>query len=62
VPTVLALGLVGALWVAVPAPVATLAGGIGLYLVAIAVLTLPHTAVVVVLDREQGVWTGGQSG
>jgi beta-carotene 15,15''-monooxygenase, Brp/Blh family len=57
VPTALALGLVGALWVAVPGRVGTLAGATGLYLVAIAVLTLPHTAVVVWLDREQGIWS-----
>ncbi|PSQ29432.1 beta-carotene 15,15'-dioxygenase [Halobacteriales archaeon SW_10_68_16] len=56
VPTVLALGLVGLLWVAVPGSVDTLAGATGLYLVGIAVLTLPHTAVVLWLDREQRVW------
>jgi Brp/Blh family beta-carotene 15,15'-monooxygenase len=62
VPTALALGLVGALWVAAPGSVGTLAGGIGLYLVAIAVLTLPHTAVVLWLDHEQGVWAGWGEG
>jgi len=56
VPTALALALVGTLLVAVPRPVGTLAGATGLYLVGIAVLTLPHTAVVVWLDRTQGVW------
>ena len=53
---VIALGLVGLLWVAVPGSVDTLAGATGLYLVGIAVLTLPHTAVVLWLDREQRVW------
>jgi Brp/Blh family beta-carotene 15,15'-monooxygenase len=57
VPTVLALALVAALWVTVPGSVETLAGVVGLYLVAIAVLTLPHTVVVVWLDREQGIWS-----
>jgi len=57
VPTALALGIVGALWAATPSTVSTLAGATGLYLVVIAVLTLPHTAVVVWLDREQGIWS-----
>ena len=57
VPTALALGLIGGLWVAAPGSVETLAGATGLYLVGIAVLTLPHTAVVVWLDHEQGIWT-----
>lgn len=57
VPTVLALlGVVG-LWVVVQPSVATLASATGIYLVAIAVLTLPHTVVVTVLDREQQLWT-----
>ena len=49
-PTVLALGLLGGLWLAVPGPVTTVAEAAGLYLVAIAVLTLPHVAVVSWLD------------
>lgn len=57
VPTALALGLVGILWVLTASTIGTLAGATGLYLVAIAVLTLPHTAVVVWLDREQGIWS-----
>jgi Brp/Blh family beta-carotene 15,15'-monooxygenase len=56
VPTALALGFVGVLWWATGGP-ETLAGATGLYLVGIAVLTLPHTAVVVLLDHEQGIWT-----
>jgi Brp/Blh family beta-carotene 15,15'-monooxygenase len=57
VPTAIALGFVGLLWQAAPGAVETLAGASGLYLVAIAVLTLPHTAVVLSLDGEQGIWT-----
>jgi Brp/Blh family beta-carotene 15,15'-monooxygenase len=56
VPTALALGFVGMLWRVTSSP-ETLAGATGLYLVAIAVLTLPHTAVVALLDREQRIWT-----
>lgn len=56
VPTLLALGLVVGLWMAVPGTVDTLAGATGLYLVAIAVLTVPHTAVVIWMDREQRIW------
>jgi Brp/Blh family beta-carotene 15,15'-monooxygenase len=57
VPTALALGLIGGLWAVAPGSVETLAGATGLYLVGIAVLTLPHTVVVVWMDREQGIWT-----
>lgn len=37
--------------------VETLAGATGLYLVGIAVLTLPHTVVVTALDVRQDIWT-----
>ena len=57
VPTVLALAFVGGLWWATGGAVETLAGATGLYLVGIAVLTLPHTIVVTLLDGKQGVWT-----
>jgi len=50
-----ALALGGALWWAVPDPPTTLEGGAALYLVLIAVLTLPHVAVVTWMDRAQGV-------
>ena len=53
--TAVALALVAALWLAVPEPPTTLAGGAALYLVLIAVLTLPHVAVVTWMDRAQGV-------
>ncbi len=56
VPTVLALGFVGLLWSVTAATAGSLAGATGLYLVAIAVLTLPHTVVVLALDYEQGIW------
>jgi Brp/Blh family beta-carotene 15,15'-monooxygenase len=53
--TAVALALVGGLWVAVPEPPTTLAGGAALYLVLIAVLTLPHVVAVTWMDRAQGV-------
>lgn len=49
------LGLVG-LYVAVPDPPGDVGEFIGLYLVFIAVLTLPHVVVVTAMDAEQGVW------
>jgi len=57
------LALVG-LYVAVPDPPADIGEFVGLYLVFIAVLTLPHVVVVSVMDAEQGVWgrTVGRSG
>jgi Brp/Blh family beta-carotene 15,15'-monooxygenase len=51
VPSVLAMAFAGSLWLFVPARPTTLAGVSGLGLVAIAVLTLPHVAVVTWLDR-----------
>lgn len=53
--TAVALALVGGLWVAVPEPPTTLEGAAALYLVLIAVLTLPHVVVVTWMDRAQGV-------
>ncbi len=55
--TVAALALVGAFALLVPSRPSTLSGWVGLYLVGIAVLTLPHAAVVTWMDRCQGVWT-----
>jgi len=53
-----ALVLLGVLYLLVPrAPTGT-ADLVGLYLVLIAVLTLPHVVIVTWLDREQGVWSG----
>lgn len=50
-----ALVLLGALWV-VASPPATLEGFFALYLILLATLTLPHTAVVTLMDRVQRVW------
>jgi len=55
--TAIALALLAASYVAISpggAPISSL----GLYLAFVAVLTLPHTVVVCVLDLEQGVWSG----
>jgi len=54
--TAVALALVAGLWYAVPDPPTTLEGVAALYLVLIAVLTLPHVAVVTWMDRAQGVF------
>lgn len=56
VPTLLALIGCAALWWATPSPDPTLEGAIAVYLVAIAVLTLPHVVVVTWLDRFAGYW------
>jgi Brp/Blh family beta-carotene 15,15'-monooxygenase len=53
--TLAALVLLGGLWAVVPNPPTTLEGGVALYLVLVAVLTLPHVAVVTWMDRAQGV-------
>ncbi len=55
--TAVALALLGGLYVLVPTPPGELGELVGLYLVLIAVLTLPHVVVVAWMDREQGVWT-----
>lgn len=54
--TVAALALVAAFAALVPRPPSNLVGWVGLYLVGIAVLTLPHAAIVTWMDRRQGVW------
>lgn len=56
VPTVLALAFAGALLGQTGISLSNLADATGLYLVAIAVLTLPHTVVVILIDRAQGIW------
>jgi Brp/Blh family beta-carotene 15,15'-monooxygenase len=56
-----ALVLFGALWLLAPSPSATVEGVVGLYLVLVAVLTLPHTVVVSLLDREQGLGPIGRA-
>ncbi len=52
-----ALIVLAAIWLAVPQAPTTVSDLLGLYLVTIAVLTLPHVVVVTVLDYEQGIWT-----
>nr|WP_255191258.1 Brp/Blh family beta-carotene 15,15'-dioxygenase [Natronobeatus ordinarius] len=52
-----ALVVVGVVALAVPRTPATLPDVVGLYLVGIALLTLPHVVVVSMLDREQGIWS-----
>jgi Brp/Blh family beta-carotene 15,15'-monooxygenase len=54
--TALALVLFGGLWLAVPIE-PTLREATGLYLVFIAILTLPHVLVVLWMDRAQGLWS-----
>jgi len=43
-------------WVVVPEASVTAPDVIAVYLITIAVLTLPHVVVVALLDREQGIW------
>jgi Brp/Blh family beta-carotene 15,15'-monooxygenase len=54
--TALALVLFTGLWLAVPVE-PTLREATGLYLVFIAILTLPHVLVVLWMDRAQGLWS-----
>ncbi|ARS91803.1 beta-carotene 15,15'-monooxygenase [Natrarchaeobaculum aegyptiacum] len=51
-----ALVVLGGLALTVPQTPATPTDLLGVYLVCLAVLTLPHAAVVSLLDREQGLW------
>lgn len=53
--TAASIALLGGLYALVPANPTELSGLVGLYLVLIAVLTLPHVVVVSWLDREQDV-------
>ncbi|ELY44995.1 Brp/Blh family beta-carotene 15,15'-dioxygenase [Natronorubrum sulfidifaciens] len=48
--------LVG-IWLSVPQTPASVADVLAVYLVTIAVLTLPHVVVVTLLDREQRIWS-----
>lgn len=59
--TIAALVLFGGLVAIVPDPPETLLGYTGLYLVLIAVLTLPHVVVVSAMDGYQGIWRRGVS-
>ena len=55
--TAASLALLGGLALVVPNPPTTVPEWVGLYLVFIAVVTLPHVVVVTIMDREQSIWT-----
>ncbi|PSP38041.1 beta-carotene 15,15'-monooxygenase [Halobacteriales archaeon QH_7_65_31] len=59
--TAVSLGFLGAFYLLVPEPPTTVAGLVGLYLVLIAALTLPHVGVVAWMDAKQGVWSRSAS-
>jgi len=54
--TVVSLALLVGLAAVVPNPPETVPEWVGLYLVFIAVVTLPHVVVVSIMDREQRIW------
>ena len=54
--TLVSLVLLVGLYALVPNPPTTISEWVGLYLVFIAVVTLPHVVVVTLMDVEQGVW------
>ncbi|KAA9410775.1 beta-carotene 15,15'-monooxygenase [Haloarcula hispanica] len=54
--TAVSLALLGGLYFLVPNPPGSVPEWVALYLVFIAVVTLPHVVVVSIMDREQGVW------
>lgn len=56
--TAAALLVLGGLALLVPRTPTTVPEALALYLVCIAIFTLPHVVVVSLLDREQSVWTG----
>jgi Brp/Blh family beta-carotene 15,15'-monooxygenase len=56
VPTLGGLAVLGGLWAVAPSPAPTVEGVAAVYLVAIAVMTLPHVLVVTWIDRIQGLW------
>jgi Brp/Blh family beta-carotene 15,15'-monooxygenase len=56
--TLAALAVLCGFAVAVPRPPGDLRGLVALYLVVIAVLTLPHVVVVSLLDAAEGIWAG----
>jgi Brp/Blh family beta-carotene 15,15'-monooxygenase len=55
--TAVSLVLLGGFYLLVPVRPTDLPGTVGLYLVLIAVLTLPHVVVVSLMDRAEGVWS-----
>jgi Brp/Blh family beta-carotene 15,15'-monooxygenase len=58
--TAVSLAFLAGFYYLVPVRPADIAEAVGLYLVLIAVLTLPHVVVVSLMDRVQGVWTPGK--
>jgi len=50
------LALLGGLALLVPNPPESVPEWVGLYLVFIAVVTLPHVVVVTIMDGEQRIW------
>lgn len=58
--TAVSLAFLAGFYYLVPVRPANVAEAVGLYLVLIAVLTLPHVVVVSLMDRVQGVWTPGE--
>jgi Brp/Blh family beta-carotene 15,15'-monooxygenase len=55
--TAVSLAFLGVFYWLVPVAPGSVSGWVGLYLVLVAALTLPHVVVVAWLDREQAVWT-----
>lgn len=56
--TALALLFLVGFGLAIPGPIRSIEAVAGLYLVFIAVLTLPHVVVVTWMDRQEGIWQG----
>jgi Brp/Blh family beta-carotene 15,15'-monooxygenase len=54
--TLVALGVLGALYLLTPGGTGSLSGLLGLYLVMISILTLPHVVVVSWMDYQQDLW------
>jgi len=54
--TLVSLALLGGLALLVPNPPESVPEWVGLYLVFIAVVTVPHVVVVTIMDEEQGIW------
>ncbi len=60
--TAVSLVFLGGFYLLVPVRPTGLPETVGLYLVLIAVLTLPHVVVVSLMDRAEGVWSVGSGG
>ncbi|MFW6384118.1 MAG: Brp/Blh family beta-carotene 15,15'-dioxygenase [Halodesulfurarchaeum sp.] len=59
--TALAVLLLVGFWFVVPASPTSVSGLVALYLVFIAVLTVPHVAVVAWMDHREGIWVKGSA-